>query len=180
LEQGGALMERGPVALFGAIVAVGLGPALWLGAQFGRFDVAPPGQPVPVSRTHAATTQLMGGAGAGGADETGDESTTIGTKPRTHVMPLTASRSASPSPSQTDPSPSASTSADPSGPPPSDTPSATPSQPTDPSTGTGTASPVPPSPPADGGGSGGGGDPGGPSGGSTAGVAFQVSVLARI
>ena len=62
-------MERGPVALFGAIVAVGLGPALWLGAQFGRFDVAPAGTPVPVSHTHAATSQLEGGgSGAGGRE----------------------------------------------------------------------------------------------------------------
>src|SRR3954468_14274200 len=35
-------MERGPVALFGAIVAVGLGPALGVGAQIGQVPVAPP------------------------------------------------------------------------------------------------------------------------------------------
>jgi len=41
-------VDRGPVALFGAIVAVGLGPALWLGAQFGTAT-AVPARPATVS-----------------------------------------------------------------------------------------------------------------------------------
>ena len=178
-------MERGPVALFGAIVAVGLGPALWLGAQFGKFDVTPTGPPVPVSRTHDTTTQLMGGSGAGGADETGDESTTVRTKPRAHVMPLTASRSASPAPRPSDSSPSVPASAGPSDPAASDTPTASPSPSTDPSdgdgggTGTGAGSSASPAPSDGSGGSGGGnGDPGGPTDGG--GLIAVNGVLARV
>jgi hypothetical protein len=138
-------MERGPLALFGAIVAVGLGPALWLGAQFGHFDVAPTPTSVSVNRTHADTAQLLGGTGAG-EKETGDN-TSIRTTPRAHIMPLTRSPSPSPSTSSADPSASASASAsdDPSGP--SDSPSASPSQSTDPTDGGGDDS-QPPSPPA--------------------------------
>jgi hypothetical protein len=58
-------MNRGPMALFGAIVAVGLGPALWLGAQFGVSDVSP-------TRPPAATidqVQAPTGGGAGAAPD---------------------------------------------------------------------------------------------------------------
>jgi hypothetical protein len=139
-------MDRGPVALFGAIVAVGLGPAMWLGAQFGHFEVAPARQPVPVDRTHADTTQLMGGSGGGGANEPGDDnnSSPVRTKPRAHIEPMTTSRSASPSSSPTD-IPSTPASDDSSAP--SDDPSPSPSDSTDPA-GTGDDS-TPPSPPAD-------------------------------
>lgn len=120
-------MDRGPVALFGAIVAVGLGPALWLGAQFGRFDVAPPRAPASVDRTHDTETQLMGGAG-GGENETGTaDNTPIRTKPRAHTEPMTATPSSSPTavtPPVTD-SPTT----------PSDDHSATPTESTDPSGG---------------------------------------------
>jgi hypothetical protein len=168
---GGALMARGPLALFGAIVAVGLGPALWLGAQFGRFDVAPPSPPVPVDRTHDDTAQLTGGTG-GGVDETGNDSTPVRSTPRAHIMPLTTSPSPSPSSSPSDPRPSATTSAsDPASDDPSDGPSATPSDSTDPSDGGGNGTggsgggsggsggddSAPPSPPASGND---GGDPG--------------------
>ena len=55
-------MERGPVALFGAIVAIGIGPALWLGAQFGNLDAAPNRPPTVVSEQNAV--KAPGGAGA--------------------------------------------------------------------------------------------------------------------
>jgi hypothetical protein len=163
-------MERGPVALFGAIVAVGLGPALWLGAQFGRFDAAPPRSSVSVDQTHADNTQLLGGSGAG-ATETGDDNNApIRTTPRAHVLPLTTSPSASPSSSHAIPSASASDHS--SGPGPSDHPSASPSQSTAPSDGSGDGDDsVPPSPPTDGGsgGSGGGNGDGGSGGGGSGG-----------
>jgi hypothetical protein len=147
------------MALFGAIVAVGLGPALWLGAQFGRFDVAPPSPPVPVDRTHDDTTQLMGGT-AGGGNETGDDSTPVGVTPRTHVRPAKATPSATPSSSPTDITPSASPSV--SG---SSSPSASPSDSTDPPTsgdggGNGGDDSTPPSPPANDGDNGSGGSGG--------------------
>jgi hypothetical protein len=152
-------MDRGPMALFGAIVAVGLGPALWLGAQFGRFDVAPPGPPVPVDRTHDATTQLMGGT-AGGEDETGDDNTPVGVTPRTHLRPAKATPSATPSSSPTDTTPSASPSVSDS-----PSPSTGPSDSSDPpsdgdGSGNGGDDSTPPSPPADDGGGGGSGGTG--------------------
>jgi hypothetical protein len=122
-------MDRGPLALFGAIVAVGLGPALWLGAQFGQFDVAPPGRPVPVDRTHD-TTQLMGGTAAGDT-ETGEDTTPVGATPRTHVRPARTTHSAKPSTSPTATTPP--TSPAPDSPSPSTSPSAS-STPSDDST----------------------------------------------
>jgi hypothetical protein len=157
-------MDRGPIALFGAIVAVGLGPALWLGAQFGRFDVAPPSPPVPVGRTHD-TTQLMGGT-AGGENQTGADNTPVATA-RVHVRPARTTRSAKPSSSPTATTPSASPSADDSS-----SPSPSPSDSTDPSGngnggggGGGGDDSTPPSPPAsDGGDNGqGGGNSSGPA-----------------
>jgi hypothetical protein len=58
-------MKRGPVALFGAIIAVGLGPALWLGAQFGTGGVSPVRPPITVDQQ-----QLPQGGGAGAAPDT--------------------------------------------------------------------------------------------------------------
>jgi hypothetical protein len=139
-------MDRGPIALFGAIVAVGLGPALWLGAQFGHFEVAPPSPPVPVDRTHdETTTQLMGGTG-GGEDETAADNTRAGATPHAHAHPVHTTHSARPSASPTDTTPSVppTTSHSPS---PSTSPSASP----DPSSGGGGDDhSVPPSPPSDG------------------------------
>jgi hypothetical protein len=119
-------MDRGPVALFGAIVAVGLGPALWLGAHFGRFDATPPGPPVPVDRTHDTQTQLMGGTGAGENQTGAADNTPVRTKHRIHTEPVTARHSATPSTRPTDVSPSPSVKPSPSRS--SATPSATPSE----------------------------------------------------
>jgi len=178
-------MDRGPMALFGAIVAVGLGPALWLGAQFGHFEVTPPGAPVPVDRTHDETTaQLMGGTG-GGEDQTAADNTRAGATPHARARPVRTTHSARPSASPTDTSPSVSPSTgDSAGP--STSPSASP-DPSGGGSGTGGGSgsgggsgtgggsggdSVPPSPPAgadgstapDGGGSGSGGGDTGPGG----------------
>ncbi len=57
-------MERGPMALFGAIVAVGLGPALWLGAQFGTASVNPATPPAVVGEQRVDVDKAPGGAGA--------------------------------------------------------------------------------------------------------------------
>ena len=59
-------MERGPLALFGAIVAVGLGPALWLGAQFGNLDLTPTTPPGLTSVTNQEP--VPGGVGAADPD----------------------------------------------------------------------------------------------------------------
>jgi hypothetical protein len=56
-------MNRGPMMLFGAIIAVGFGPALWLGAQFGTTDVIPGRPPVTVEQ------QAPRGGGAGAAPD---------------------------------------------------------------------------------------------------------------
>ena len=101
-------MERGPLALFGALVAVGLGPALWLGAQFGAVQIEPHRPPV-VSEQRPASEQL-GGSGAGD-DSTGTDDAIIRTTPRAEVLPLTSSPSAAPSTSA--PTPSASASSEP-------------------------------------------------------------------
>jgi hypothetical protein len=110
-------MERGPMALFGAIVAVGLGPAMWLGAQFGNaVDV--PSRPPAVTSEHGPQqkTQTEGGA-AGSAPDT---SVLVETTPRAEIKPLPqparrpashktskpADPSTSPTKSSTSPSPS--------------------------------------------------------------------------
>src|SRR5690349_20522810 len=90
-------MNRGPLALFGAIVAVGLGPAMWLGAQFGTVEVTPARPPAVVGEQNVSPDRLAGGAGAG-AETTGDESV-INATPQSAAVPST--RSATPSPSAT-------------------------------------------------------------------------------
>jgi hypothetical protein len=149
-------MERGPMALFGAIVAVGLGPALWLGAQFGRLDAPPPVPPASVSEQHPGSEQLLGGSGAGD-NAVDDTATVIPTTPRAHDVPLHRGRSTKPSASSSadpdaSPSPSASESSEPTK---SSDPSASTGESTGPSTGgghpSGGPSSVPPSPPASGG-----------------------------
>ncbi|WP_436522997.1 hypothetical protein [Actinoplanes sp. HUAS TT8] len=88
-------MERGPMALFGAIVAVGLGPALWLGAQLSDDDV-PVGTPPATIREQLPAAQTdQGGFGAGSEDSTGPAIEWI---LPTSATP-TVSRSSSPSPS---------------------------------------------------------------------------------
>ncbi|GAA2678026.1 hypothetical protein [Actinoplanes palleronii] len=89
-------MERGPMALFGAIVAVGVGPALWLGVQLGAVDapVRPPGTTI-LQQLPAAEAD-PGGAGAGEESET-SAPTVRWTVPASNRRPLTASPSPSPS-----------------------------------------------------------------------------------
>ncbi|MBG0567641.1 hypothetical protein [Actinoplanes aureus] len=148
-------MERGPLALFGAIVAIGLGPALWLGAQLGTVKLAPDERPATVGEQVPDTgTELdFGGAGAGDSPETADpvtrypippaDSRTLRTttkSPADPVVEFTPSRSvspsASPSISEPAPSPSVSPSApsadpEPSGPPTGDDPDVEPTFPQD-------------------------------------------------
>ena len=59
-------MERGPTVLFGAIVAVGLGPALWLGAQFGQARVVTVPPTITVVERNTGTDP--GGRGAAEQD----------------------------------------------------------------------------------------------------------------
>jgi hypothetical protein len=152
-------MNRGPMALFGAIVAVGLGPAMWLGAQLGAMNAAP-NRPPAVSSEHQPNetpTQQQEGGGAGAAPE--NPSPVLKTKARAEYRPMrsTASPSASrttklatpdPTDSTTEPTEattSPSPSAEPSTPPTEST-----SDPTDAPTDGGGDSDVPPSsPPTD-------------------------------
>ncbi|XVU26782.1 hypothetical protein ACQPZJ_06940 [Actinoplanes sp. CA-054009] len=89
-------MERGPLALFGAIIAVGLGPALWMGVQLGSMPTRP-GQPPAVITDQQKVTndQLVGGTGAG--EETSDGSP-VDTAPQGNVLPLNTSPTAEPTP----------------------------------------------------------------------------------
>ncbi|MEU4694194.1 hypothetical protein [Actinoplanes sp. NPDC023714] len=117
-------MERGPLTLFGAIVAVGLGPALWLGAQLGTVTVAPNERPSTVGEQYPETDMDFGGVGAGETPDQADwirvfpDPTAAETSEPPSVKPSTARtskavvkpRPSSPSPS-TPPSPSAGPSA---------------------------------------------------------------------
>jgi hypothetical protein len=85
-------MERGPMVLFGAIVAVGLGPAMWLGAQFGQVTVTPL-TPPPAVIADSTPGKAAGGAGAAPEVLTAD----TGTDPVTELIPLSATPSARPS-----------------------------------------------------------------------------------
>lgn len=132
-------MDRGPAALFGAIVAVGLGPAMWLGVRLGAVETAPVRPPV-VSEHTAGSEQLVGGSGAG--DSPVDDSTVKAT-PRTTVLRLSNSpapkahtRTASPTPSHTTTSPTVSASPSGTGPPTESTggPTTPPTEPTTPPT----------------------------------------------
>jgi hypothetical protein len=112
-DTGEVTMDRGPAALFGAIVAVGLGPAMWLGVRLGAVDAVPVRPPVVGEHT-AGPEQLVGGSGAG--DSPLDDSTVKAT-PRATVLRLTTSpsprahtRKASPTPTQTATSPTVSAS----------------------------------------------------------------------
>jgi hypothetical protein len=145
-------MERGPMALFGAIVAVGLGPAMWLGAQFGAMGATPARPPAVSSEQQAngtAPTQQKGGE-AGSAPQ--DPAVVLETKPRANhrAVDLTRSPSPSASSSATDrPDPGDSTTTEPTKATTSPSPSAEPSTPPTESTSEPTDSPtVPPSPPS--------------------------------
>src|SRR5690242_8939583 len=80
-------MDRGPAALFGAIVAVGLGPAMWLGVRLGAVDTAPARPPVVGEHT-AGPEQLVGGSGAGDSPLDGS---TVKATPRATVLRLNTS-----------------------------------------------------------------------------------------
>jgi len=134
-------MQRGPLALFGAIVAVGLGPAMWLGAQFGEATLLPDRPPVVRSVTDNEVQTPRGGSGAGDAPI--DQTEAIRTEPKANTKPLRATRTTSPSPTPTTPTPSE-----------SDDPSVEPSKTTSPPAGPGedpsdppTESTTPPSDP---------------------------------
>jgi hypothetical protein len=77
-------MERGPLALFAAIIAVGLGPALWLGAQLavvGTLPIAPP----PVSAEYDTAETARPGTGSKpsrGSPPLADTDTDTAAKPR--------------------------------------------------------------------------------------------------
>src|SRR4051812_34910252 len=113
-DTGEVTMDRGPAALFGAIVAVGLGPAMWLGVRLGAADAAPVRPPVVGEHT-AGPEQLVGGSGAGDSPLNGDD--TAKATPRATVLRLTTSpsprahtRRASPTPTQFTTSPTVSAS----------------------------------------------------------------------
>jgi hypothetical protein len=99
LDQGeGALMERGPVALFGAIVAVGLGPAMWLGAQFGSIGATPSSPPAVSSQLNPSQTEdRASGGGAGAAPD--NPQVVLRDPPRGDQRPVRAKTVTSPSPS---------------------------------------------------------------------------------
>jgi hypothetical protein len=144
-------MERGPVALFGAIVAVGLGPAMWLGAQFGTVALTPNSPPAATSgQDPSQSHDTSKGGGAGSAPE--DPSVVLETRPRANYRPLHQTPSASPSATRatTTPTPDQTTSDATTTPTPSAEPSSAPTesttQPTDPPTGS-TGDAPPPSPP---------------------------------
>jgi hypothetical protein len=141
-------MDRGPAALFGAIVAVGLGPAMWLGVKLAVVDVAPITPPAVVGEHTAGPEQLVGGTGAG--DSPLDDNPTIKATHRAKIEPLTAT-SPSPAATTTSPSPSATTaspshSATPTEPTP---PTTSPTAPSTPPTEHTTTPTVPPDPPVD-------------------------------
>ena len=141
-------MNRGPLALFVSIVAVGLGPALWLGVQFAAVEIAPVRQQPVVSEQQPGGHELLGGAGAGSAANV-DGDSVIRTTPRSDTRPITRTpqRVPSSSPSTADPEPSGSPSetTDPGDDPaPTGTePTGTPTEPAEESGET----PVPPAPP---------------------------------
>ena len=85
-------MDRGPMALFGAIVAVGLGPALWLGAQFGNVSVTPDAPPAIVGEQRVDTGKSSGGAAGQAPEEAAIEPTR-----RSGYLPLSGIPSARPS-----------------------------------------------------------------------------------
>ncbi|MFI7541494.1 hypothetical protein [Actinoplanes sp. NPDC049599] len=99
-------MERGPLALFGAIVAIGLGPAMWLGAQFGQVTLSPERPPAVTSEQQ----QLQAPRGGSGAGDAPTDAEVIQTEPKSNTQPLTRTKKARPvAPGSPSSSPSAST-----------------------------------------------------------------------
>ncbi|MEU4239893.1 hypothetical protein [Actinoplanes sp. NPDC026619] len=156
-------MNRGPAALFGAIVAVGLGPAMWLGVRLGAVEVAPPKPPAVVSEHTSGPDRLVGGTGAG--DSPIDNRPEVSATPRGRVLPLTSA--SSPAAAITS-SPATGTPATPSSAPTTEPQSTPPTEsttaPTTPPTETTTGSTPPHDPPS---GDDGSGAPGGPGAGLT-------------
>ncbi|WP_203761571.1 hypothetical protein [Paractinoplanes deccanensis] len=135
-------MERGPLALFGAIIAVGLGPALWMGVQLGGMPTSPARPPAVVTEKNKVTgDQLVGGTGAGEQTTDSDDSP-VDTAPQGNVLPMDTSPAA-------EPTPSATTSPSPSLPITTPTVSASTSASASASTGTGASTTVPATPPAE-------------------------------
>jgi hypothetical protein len=98
-------MERGPMALFGAIVAVGLGPAMWLGAQFGE-STSTPLRPPAVTVQQNSTAEPRGGSGAGDAPV--DQTQVIRTEPKARTETVRTGPRNKPPATSPAPSPSAS------------------------------------------------------------------------
>ncbi|GIM97014.1 hypothetical protein [Paractinoplanes toevensis] len=145
-------MERGPTALFWAIVAVGIGPAMWLGVRLGAVEVAPSNNPAVVGERTSGPDRLVGGTGAG--DSPLDDPA-VNATPRGRVLPLTSSASPSPSAAtSTSPSPlgttSATASTEPSTEPPTTAPTESTTTPTTPPTENTTAPTEAPDPPTGG------------------------------
>jgi hypothetical protein len=141
------------MALFGAIVAVGLGPAMWLGAQFGNA-IETPVKPAAVTSEHspAARPADKGGEGAGSVPTGTDTDSGLPTE-RTEIKPFTTPTShpaihISPTPTAT--TTTRAPAGDPSGaaPDPSTKPDDPATRPDDPPAGGGGGTQAPPSPPA--------------------------------
>ena len=98
-------MERGPMALFGAIVAVGLGPAMWLGAQFGESTLTPL-RPPAVTVQQNNPPEPRGGSGAGDAPV--DQTQVIRTEPKAETETVRTGPKVKPPTTSPTPSPSAS------------------------------------------------------------------------
>jgi len=96
-------MERGPMALFGAIVAVGLGPAMWLGAQFGESTLTPT-RPPAVTVQQNSSAEPEGGSGAGDAPV--DQTQVIRTEPKAETKTVRTAPRAKPPATSPAPSPS--------------------------------------------------------------------------
>ncbi|GLY96713.1 hypothetical protein Acsp02_39670 [Actinoplanes sp. NBRC 103695] len=76
------------MALFGALVAVGLGPALWLGVQIGDVPVTPPKAPVVQSEQKPGAGDTHGGAGAAAEDPEPEQAPER--KPKAEYLPMTS------------------------------------------------------------------------------------------
>jgi hypothetical protein len=100
------------MALFGAIVAIGLGPAMWLGAQFGQATLSPD-RPPAVTTVQQDEVAPRGGSGAGDAPT---DAEAIRTEPKTNTRPLTRTNNGRPVVTES-PSPSTSESEQTSTPP---------------------------------------------------------------
>ncbi|GGQ77841.1 hypothetical protein [Couchioplanes azureus] len=138
-------MERGPMALFGAIVAVGLGPAMWLGAQFGEATLTPQRPPTVIVQQNEQTTP-EGGTGAG--DTPQDGAKVVRSEPKANTGPLRGRHKPRPAVTSASPTPSTST---PTSEPPTESTTPPADEPDQPSTPPSDSTTEPATPPADGG-----------------------------